>query len=709
MGRDKLRRAKLKFLSSFISCVFFLLFFATPTLAKFSEDKLKKLIIPPFSLGKKDPKLPVYALLNSADKQTGYVFQTIDLVKIPGFSGAPVNLLVQMDFEGNFIDVKVLEHNEPVFVNGHGSLPLDKFINQYPGLSVAQNIKVQLSTQKAVRAKNQIDGVAMATASVRIMNETILAASLKIARKKLKGLNTKPAAIAKANYFEKKTIAELLKENLIKIHKFSNQDVQTIFKNTEVSDVDDIAANNPKGLFSEIILADLSVPTIAKNLLSKETYKETFKHLGETKVPVLVIANGRHQLLKKDFTPASVPEKITIKQNDLAINMRDTYIDVQLNKTNGLTKALKLTPDSQAYIFSLDRRFGFDPASPWHLHMGVYRQKGFFHPEIIEKDLKVTYELPKRFFDFPKADIRSETESPWVASWRAQTSNLLILLFFLITLYSFLFWRQSWLAQKSNLKILRPLILAFTLLFIGWYGQAQLSIVTVIALIKTFQTAPGFSFLLYDPLSTVIWIAVIFSFFIWGRGTFCGWLCPYGVLQEYSAKLGEILKVKPIRIKQKLDDQLKYVKYVILFAILITAFFAPSYAEIIAEVEPFKTAITLYFWRTWPFLLYAAFWLILSMFIFKAFCRYACPLGAFLSLGGNLRMMNWIPRRKECGSPCQLCNVRCNYQSIKPSGKIDYSECFQCLDCVSIHDDKKTCVPLILENKNASKDKGNGS
>lgn len=680
------------------------LILVAPSSARYNEEQLKKLIIPPFSLGEKDPKLPLYALLNSADKQTGYVFQTIDLIKIPGFSGTPINLLVQMDFEGNFIDVKVLEHNEPVFVNGHGGLPLNKFINQYAGLSVAQNIKVQLSTTKAVRSKNQIDGVAMATASVRIMNETILAASLTIARNKIKGLNTKPAAIAKPNYFEQKNWNQLLKGGLVKVHKFSNKDVQKIFEGTIATSTDAIAQAEPHSLFSEVLIADLSVPTIAKNLLSKETYKETFNYLGKTKVPVLIIAKGRHRLLKEDFTPASVPEKITIKQNDLAINMRDSFIDVKLKQ--GLDQ-FKLDQETQAYIFQLDRRFGFDPASEWQLHIGVHRQKGFFHPKVIEKDLVLDYKLPVRFFNFPKADIRSETEAPWVSSWRAQSLNLTILLGFLITLYALLYFRQSWLAKTSNLKTLRPLILLFTLIFIGWYGQAQLSIVTIIAVIKTFQTTPGFSFLLYDPLSSVLWLAVIFSFFIWGRGTFCGWLCPYGVMQEFTSKFGEMIKIKPIKLNQSLDSKLKYLKYVLLLSIVLTAYFAPSKAEIIAEIEPFKTAVTLYFWRSWPFMLYAAFWLVLSMFIFKAFCRYACPLGAFLSLGGMLRTANWIPRRKDCGSPCQLCTVRCNYQSIKPSGKIDYSECFQCLDCVSIHDDKKTCVPLIIEGKKQSQQKHN--
>lgn len=665
--------------------------------ARYTQEQIAKLIIPPFSLGKKDPDLPLYELLNSADKQMGYVFQTIDLIQISGFSGTPINMLVQMDFQGNFIEVKVLEHNEPVFVNGHGALPLDKFINQYAGLSVAQNIKVQLSTTKADRAKNQIDGVAMATASVRIMNETILAASLNIARQKLKGLNVKPAALAKTDYYEQKNWQQLLDEGLVKRQLFLNKDVQEIFKDTPANDIDQEAIDNPEGVFSDIIIADLSVPTIAKNILSKQTYDEVYKYLGNTKVPVLIMAKGRHHILEDNFTPASVPEKISILQNDLAINMRDSYIDVKLK--DDIQKQLS-APYDQAYVFNLDRRFGFDPASPWKLQLGVRREKGAFIPDIIEEKLNATYQLPARFFNFPKADIRSDDEPPWLNSWRAQSLNLSILLVFLTGLYVSLFFRQSWMASKPVLKRLRPAILLFTLIFIGWYCQAQLSIVTVIALVKTFQASPGFSFLLYDPLSTIIWAAVIISFFIWGRGTFCGWLCPYGVLQEFSSKLGQLINVKPLRIKKSVDRNLKYIKYLILAAILITAYAWPNQAEVIAEVEPFKTAITLYFWRSWPFMLYAAFWLILSMFVFKAFCRYVCPLGAFLSLGGLVRTTNWIPRRKECGSPCQLCSVRCQYQSIEPTGEIKYSECFQCLDCVTIHDDDNLCVPLVLKQKN---------
>jgi len=677
-------------------CWFFLN--VSPVQARFTEEQLAKMIIPPFTLGEKDPKLPVYSLLNSAAKPTGYVFQTFDLVKIAGFSGAPINLLIQMDFQGQFIQVQVLKHNEPVFVNGHGGLPLDKFLDQYNDLSVAQNIKVMLSTQKADRDKNQIDGVAMATASVRIINETILASALEIARKKLKGLNSRPAAQAKSDLFEKKTWQQLLDERLVKVQTFKNSDVQNIFKDTAVIDQDPLAKDDPDGVFTKVYLADLSVPTVARNILSDENLKRLDKLLyqGATNVPILIMAEGRHQLLSDHFVPASVPEEISIRQNDLSINMRDAYVDVKLKQ--GLVKA-----PEQAYVFFLDRRFGFDPAAAWDLQMNVTREKGSFQPIVIKKQLSAGYHSPERFYDYPVADLRSDDAPPWLGSWQAQIFNLSILGAFLIGLYYLLFFRQSWMANKTQLAYLRPAILLFTLVFIGWYCQAQLSIVTVIALVKTFALSPDFSFLLYDPLSTIVWVAALISLFIWGRGTFCGWLCPYGAGQEFSSKLGGWLGIKPIRVPYKIDRVLKYVKYVVLGAIILTAIYWPSQAEVIAEVEPFKTAITLYFWRDWPFVLYAVMWLVVSMFVFKAFCRYLCPLGAFLSIGGLVRLPNWIPRRKDCGSPCQLCSVRCSYQSIEPAGEVKYSECFQCLECVSIHDDKDVCVPLVLDQKKSGR------
>ena len=89
----------------------------------------------------------------------------------------------------------------------------------------------------------------------------------------------------------------------------------------------------------------------------------------------------------------------------------------------------------------------------------------------------------------------------------------------------------------------------------------------------------------------------------------------------------------------------------------------------------------------------------LSVFVFRGYCRYVCPLGAALALFGRLRLFAWIPRRAQCGTPCQSCRHRCQYEAIAPSGVVDYSECFQCLDCVEIYQDDKRCLPLVIDRK----------
>jgi polyferredoxin len=70
-----------------------------------------------------------------------------------------------------------------------------------------------------------------------------------------------------------------------------------------------------------------------------------------------------------------------------------------------------------------------------------------------------------------------------------------------------------------------------------------------------------------------------------------------------------------------------------------------------------------------------------------------------LTLGGKLRRWNWLPRIDACGQPCQRCRVVCLYEAIEPAGRIDYDECFQCLDCVGIYHDSSRCAPLLLHKR----------
>lgn len=274
--------------------------------------------------------------------------------------------------------------------------------------------------------------------------------------------------------------------------------------------------------------------------------------------------------------------------------------------------------------------------------------------------------------------------------------DLVILGLFLAVLMLILARALRRFAILPGYRMARLGLLAFVVVFVGWWGQGQLSIVTVTGVLRTALDGASFAFLLYDPFSLLIWGAVLASLIVWGRGFFCGWLCPYGAMQELSHAMGRAVGLPEFRVPDRWDQALKRFKYAVLALLIGCAIFAPTWNDALAEVEPFKTAITTGFDREWWYVAYAAGWIILGVFVFKAFCRYVCPLGAFLALAGLVRRTDWIPRRPACGSPCQLCKVRCNYNAIDRSGRIAYDECFQCLDCVTIHEDRNQCVPLVL-------------
>ena len=93
-------------------------------------------------------------------------------------------------------------------------------------------------------------------------------------------------------------------------------------------------------------------------------------------------------------------------------------------------------------------------------------------------------------------------------------------------------------------------------------------------------------------------------------------------------------------------------KYAVLLVLVGVATVSSAWTEVLVEVEPFKTSISQYFLRDWPYLLWAVLCLGVGTMVFRGYCRYICPLGAALSVLGRLRGWGWIPRKAECGTPC---------------------------------------------------------
>ena len=144
---------------------------------------------------------------------------------------------------------------------------------------------------------------------------------------------------------------------------------------------------------------------------------------------------------------------------------------------------------------------------------------------------------------------------------------------------------------------------------------------------------------------------------------------------------------------------MRWGKYAAAAVLLILAMISLEAAGNVVEIEPFKTAITARFTRTWPYVFYAGVILFIGLFTERAFCRYLCPLGGVLAALDRFHLLNLLKRRPECGSPCRLCEAACPVNAIAKSGKIETAECFQCLDCQVEYFDDTRCPPLVQVRK----------
>lgn len=670
---------------------------AAPEVAPSPAERIAALIVPPMSLGEPLGEGGVYELLNSGGALAGYVFETGPLAPLPGFSGAAINTLVTLDLNGRFLDVKLLDHNEPIFVSGLGQAPFHAFFEQYRGLSIADPMVVGNAYGAGGAGSDLVylDGVTKATASVRIAHESILAAALQVARERMQGIASGPPAAPDPDHDEALSWDDLVDQGLAVHRRVTNAEVDQLFAGTLWADDDPQAKSDPDAAYLDLWLIDIGPPSIARAVLDAATLAElqAFQQISPDDEALLVIDTGRHGLVSHDFVRNTAPDRLTAEQGGLPVALRDA--DLLVGLSDQLPGALQ---DGTAMILRTDRRLGFNPVQDWVLNVQVVREHGMFQPELGSEHIQVSAVSDPRFFRTVEA---VQTLPPWREAILNRQTDLILLAGGLVVLLPLLLLRQSWLAGLRHYTPIRLTILAVVLGFVGWWGQGQLSIVTPLAIARALIDGGSLAFLLYDPFSLLIWAAAILGFVLWGRGLFCGWLCPFGAMQEFAHHLGRALRLPRIEPSARWDRRLKLVKYAALAGLVATMLIAPGHLDKAVEIEPFKTAITVFFIREWYYVAYAVFWLLLAMVTFKGFCRYVCPLGAVMAIGGLLRGRDWIARRAECGTPCQLCRVRCNYAAIKKTGKIDYSECFQCLDCVTIHDDPQQCVPLVLASRRA--------
>ncbi|WP_414880411.1 transcriptional regulator NosR [Pseudomonas sp. IT-P100] len=641
--------------------------------------------------------------LSAAGKVLGYVFQSLDVVDIPAYSGKPINTQVILDTAGAIQDAYVLEHHEPILLIGIPEAKLHGFSARYKGIKVSQRVVVGHSSDpKAVT----VDAIAGATVTAMVVNEVIMraahdvAVSLKLIED-TGGVARMPATV-RQDFFEPATWEQLTGNGAIRRLNLTRGQVDAAFKGTDAEGVENAAADQVDETFIELYTADLNPPTIGRALLGDNQYRLLMQDLKPGEQAIVVLGRGLFSYKGSGYVRGGIFDRVQLRQFGNVISFRD--MDHQRLSDVFASGMPEFTEMS---IFIVREPARFDPGSPWSLELLVRRQTGPLSSTF--SSFELPYQLPEPYLERPLPSVEElaaleEAGRPmWLTIWYQKTFQITVLGSALLLLMAILFLQDSFTRRPRFLHWLRRGYLVFTVVFLGWYALGQLSVVNVLTFAHALFDHFRWELFLTDPLIFMLWVFAAASILLWGRGVFCGWLCPFGALQELINEAARKLRIPQYELPFAVHERLWAIKYIILLLLFGLSLESMSTAELFAEVEPFKTAVTLRFDRQWWFVLYAVALLVINLFTRKVYCRYICPLGAALAIPSKFRLFDWLKRRKDCGTPCQLCAKECEIQAIHPDGRINANECHYCLDCqMTYHNDNK-CPPLINKRKKRGK------
>ncbi len=637
---------------------------------------------------------PVVAPAYKNKEQIGFVFLTSDYVNTTGYSGKPLHQLIAIDMQGVIQKVLLVEHHEPIVLIGIPEKRITAVLDEYVGLDVGKLVR---GTQDV-----NIDVVSGATVTVMVMDDNILRASIKVARHfGLSGLEAEkkhsgPIASINTKIDVIKSWKALLDEGSVQHLYISVGDINKAFE----KDANPLALQFPEDgdvndTFVELYAAVVSIPSIGKSLLGKNEYKNLLKKLKPGEQAIMLAGGGRFSFKGSGYVRGGIFDRFQVIQDDTSIRFHDRY-----HKRLRAIAAEGAPELHDVDLFRTPADLKFNAAEPWKLELLVGRNIGPTKKAFLTFDL--AYTPPKAYLNFTEVKKESsnskKAEPIWKKMWQLKTPEVVVLgiALFVLTL---IFFFQDWLVKRPKLtEQVRIGFLIFTLFGIGWYFNAQLSVVNILAMFNALISGFDWAYFLMEPLIFILWASVAASLLFWGRGAYCGWLCPFGALQELLNKIAKALKIKQIVVPWAVHERVWSFKYLIFLGLFGLSLYSLEWAERLAEIEPFKTAIILKFVRDWPYVLFALAVLIPGLFIERFYCRYLCPLGAALAIPGKMRMFSWLKRYKECGTPCQRCSHECMVQAIHPEGNINVNECLYCLHCQVVYSDDHAC-PVMVQKR----------
>ena len=632
------------------------------------------------------PYVEAYDKAGDGRQLLGYVMLSTDITDTPAYSGKPVVTLIGMDKTGRFVGVKVLKHSEPILLLGIPESALLKFNDQYLGKSVAD--KIEIGQSRPDENVVGLDAISGATVTVIAQNQVMMASGSAVARQV--GILA-PTVREPARY--KVTGESLTWDELVGRGAVQHLRVMP----------EQLGQERSADPFIELWFGDLSHPDIGKSVLGNAGWDNLKLQLKQDEHAIFIIRTaGRESFKGSGFVRGGLYDRVQVRQGADSFTFRDLdYLNLYGVRAAG-------APSYNESAIFIIRSNAFSDAYPWKLSLlGNRIDRATGARSFTSFD--TAYWLPGSMLEGGRPKI-DEPDAPWVRIWKSRAVEIALFALLLVAVtvvYAFRekLTRLSTHKNKWPVNAFKYTAWALSIGFVGFGAMAQPSITQVLTWLHTLLFQWTWSLFLSDPFIFLFWIFIIVTVFLFGRGLFCGWMCPFGSLSEAIYKVARKVGFKRFQrpVPQVWHDRLKWLKYVIFFGLITVSMFSMGLAEKLSEVEPFKTTFLVGIQnRAWPYGLFVAAILGLSIFIERPYCKYICPLGASLAMPSTFRWFG-LKRKQDCNS-CKACAVGCGAQAIDADGRIDHRECLHCLDCMILYTDTKGCPPLAKERKRREKD-----
>ena len=409
------------------------------------------------------PAIPAYR----NNDVVGYLFRTHAVVQSLGLSGKKLDILAGIDMDGIITGAAIVEHHEPILAIGVSSQDLDNFVASFAGRNVRNPVKV---VRRARKDPDAIDAVSGATVSSLLMSDAIYQSAKAVGQSR--GILEYDGSGLDLTAFEETDWPALVKEGSIVSLRLTLKDAEMPFLAKGIRLYEPAAGSDPDSLFIELWVGLATPARTGRNLLGVQWYNRLAAGLDEGEHLIFIAANGRYSFKGTSYIKTGNFDRIQIVQGPNTFTFpRENHSRIEKLRIAGAPEF------RETALFTLPAGSGFNPARPWRLELAVAAPDAQGTPLLTSHSL--TYAIPRRYL--PAASVTPITppsDALWKNVWLDRLPDVVFLLAMLGCLGA-VFFLQDLVAQRRKFYLgLRYGFLTVTLLWLGWYSAAQLSVLT---------------------------------------------------------------------------------------------------------------------------------------------------------------------------------------------------------------------------------------